>query len=47
MILLDSEFSILDETDSGLDINVLKNISQSINTFMKNDKTIILITHFY
>ena len=46
MILLDSELSILDETDSGLDIDALKDISESINIFMKNDKAIILITHY-
>jgi len=46
MILLDSELSILDETDSGLDIDTLKIISQGINTFMKEDKAIILITHY-
>ena len=46
MILLDSELSILDETDSGLDIDALKIISNGINTFMKNDKAIILITHY-
>ena len=46
MILLDSELSILDEMDSGLDIDALKDISKSINTFMKNDKAIILITHY-
>ena len=46
MILLDSELSILDETDSGLDIDALKIISQGINTFMKKDKAIILITHY-
>ena len=46
MILLDSELSILDETDSGLDIDALKNISEGINSFMKDDKAIILITHY-
>jgi len=46
MILLDSELSILDETDSGLDIDALKIISKGINTFMKEDKAIILITHY-
>ena len=46
MILLDSELSILDETDSGLDIDALKIISNGINTFMKEDKAIILITHY-
>ena len=46
MILLDSELSILDETDSGLDIDALKIISNGINKFMNKDKSIILITHY-
>ena len=46
MILLDSELSILDETDSGLDIDALKIISNGINTFMDDQKAIILITHY-
>jgi len=46
MVLLDSQLSILDETDSGLDIDALKIVSEGINTFMKNDKAIILITHY-
>lgn len=46
MILLDSELSILDETDSGLDIDALKTISNGINKFMSPNKSIILITHY-
>jgi Fe-S cluster assembly ATP-binding protein len=46
MILLDSELSILDETDSGLDIDALKIISTGINNFMDKNKSIILITHY-
>ena len=46
MILLDSELSILDETDSGLDIDALKVISNGINKFMNSSKSIILITHY-
>ena len=46
MILLDSELSILDETDSGLDIDALKVISDGINNFMNPEKSIILITHY-
>jgi Fe-S cluster assembly ATP-binding protein len=46
MILLDSELSILDETDSGLDIDALKIISNGINKFMNKEKAIILITHY-
>lgn len=46
MILLDSELSILDETDSGLDIDALRIISNGINNFMNPNKSIILITHY-
>jgi Fe-S cluster assembly ATP-binding protein len=46
MVLLDSELSILDETDSGLDIDALKIISNGINKFMSPEKSIILITHY-
>ena len=46
MILLDSELYILDETDSGLDIDALKIISTGINNFMNSNKSIILITHY-
>ena len=46
MILLDSEVCILDETDSGLDIDALKIISTGINNFMNENKSIILITHY-
>lgn len=46
MILLDSELAILDETDSGLDIDALKTISIGINNFMNNSKAILLITHY-
>ena len=45
--LLDSILGILDETDSGLDIDALKSISETINTLMENkNKSIILITHY-
>lgn len=46
MIVLDSDLSILDETDSGLDIDALKIISEGINQFMNPSKSIILITHY-
>lgn len=46
MSLLDSKLAILDETDSGLDIDALKTISNTINKFINQDKAIILITHY-
>ena len=46
MLLLQPQLSILDETDSGLDIDALKIISNGINMFMNSNKAIILITHY-
>lgn len=44
--VLDSDLGILDETDSGLDIDALRTISEAINALMKKNKSIILITHY-
>lgn len=46
MSLLNPDLAILDETDSGLDIDALKIISKGINTYMNQNKAIILITHY-
>ena len=46
MILLNSELAILDETDSGLDIDALKTILLGINNFMNPFKSILLIIHY-
>jgi Fe-S cluster assembly ATP-binding protein len=46
MTLLDPKLSILDETDSGLDIDALRNLSEGINQFMSKEKSLILITHY-
>jgi|TARA_B100000524_G_C23647261_1_gene368909 Fe-S cluster assembly ATP-binding protein len=46
LAILDSKVSILDETDSGLDIDALRTLSESINKIMSKDKAVILITHY-
>nr|AIA19808.1 iron-sulfur cluster formation ABC transporter ATP-binding subunit [Neoporphyra perforata]AIA20226.1 iron-sulfur cluster formation ABC transporter ATP-binding subunit [Neoporphyra perforata] len=46
MALLDSSLSILDETDSGLDIDALRVVANGINTLAKPTNSIILITHY-
>ena len=38
--------AILDETDSGLDIDALRTLSESINKIMAKNKAVILITHY-
>jgi len=44
--VLDSDLGILDETDSGLDIDALRTISDAINQLMTKNKSVILITHY-
>lgn len=44
--LLEPKYAILDETDSGLDIDSLKLVCESVNKVRKNDMGIILITHY-
>jgi len=46
MLLLDPKLAILDETDSGLDIDALKIISNGINKFACETNAILLITHY-
>ncbi|RNM14251.1 Fe-S cluster assembly ATPase SufC [Nocardioides pocheonensis] len=45
--LLDPKVAVLDETDSGLDIDALKIVSEGVNRFKENgDKGVLLITHY-
>src|SRR5688572_18915455 len=45
--LLDPKVAILDETDSGLDIDALKVVAEGVNEFRKRDnKGVLLITHY-
>lgn len=46
MQVLDPKFAILDETDSGLDIDALKVVSKGINALRAPDKSILMITHY-
>ena len=46
LAILNPKIAILDETDSGLDIDALKTIASEINMMMNKDKTIIVITHY-
>lgn len=47
MSMLDPKLSILDETDSGLDIDALRTVSQGINEFKSKKNAILIITHYY
>jgi Fe-S cluster assembly ATP-binding protein len=47
MGIIDPKLAILDETDSGLDIDALRTVGEGINTIMrKPDKAVLLITHY-
>ena len=46
MAVLNPKIAILDETDSGTDVDSLKIISNGINTLMGPDKGIVIITHY-
>ena len=46
MSMLTPKLSILDETDSGLDIDALKVVSDGVNTLRNNDNAFLIITHY-
>jgi Fe-S cluster assembly ATP-binding protein len=46
MALLEPKFAILDETDSGLDIDALKVVSDGVNALVGPERGFILITHY-
>ena len=47
MLMLNPDLVILDETDSGLDIDALKIVANGINNFRTKNKSFILITHYH
>lgn len=46
MAMLEPKFAILDETDSGLDIDALRVIAGGVNALRSPDRSILLITHY-
>lgn len=46
MAILEPKLAILDETDSGLDIDALKIVSQGVNALRSPDRAMILVTHY-
>jgi Fe-S cluster assembly ATP-binding protein len=46
MMMLDPKYCILDETDSGLDIDALKIVAKGVNSMRGADRGILLITHY-
>ncbi|MFT7652587.1 MAG: Fe-S cluster assembly ATP-binding protein [Candidatus Azotimanducaceae bacterium] len=46
MALLDPRLAILDETDSGLDIDALRIVSQGVNQLTHKDNAVVMVTHY-
>ena len=46
MSILEPKLSILDETDSGLDIDALKIVADGVNSLRKRDNSFLIITHY-
>lgn len=46
MLTLEPKLAILDETDSGLDIDALQVVAHGVNSLRRQDRAIILITHY-
>ena len=46
MAVLDPTLAILDETDSGLDIDALKTVADGVNALRRPDRAIVVITHY-
>jgi Fe-S cluster assembly ATP-binding protein len=46
MLMLQPRFMILDETDSGLDIDALKVVADGVNALRGPDRSMLVITHY-
>ena len=46
MLTLEPQLSILDETDSGLDIDALKIVAEGVNNFRNKERSFLAITHY-
>jgi Fe-S cluster assembly ATP-binding protein len=46
MAVLDPKLAILDETDSGLDVDALRTVAEGVNRLRKPDNAVVLVTHY-
>ncbi len=46
MLMLEPRMALLDETDSGLDIDALKVVAAGVNRYRREDRGILLVTHY-
>lgn len=46
LLALEPSLALLDETDSGLDIDALQVVSRGVNSFLREDRAVLMITHY-
>jgi Fe-S cluster assembly ATP-binding protein len=46
MLMLEPRLAVLDETDSGLDVDALKVVANGVNSLRREDRSIVLVTHY-
>ena len=46
MVVLEPRLAIMDETDSGLDIDALKTVSRGVNALRSPDRAMVIVTHY-
>src|SRR6202000_2697063 len=46
LMMLEPKYAVLDETDSGLDIDALKIVSQGVNAMRSSERGFLVITHY-
>ena len=46
MLMLEPQLALLDETDSGLDIDAIRIVANGVNEFRRSDRSVLVITHY-
>ena len=44
--MLNPQLAVLDETDSGLDVDALRTVAKGVNEFKNKDNSVLIITHY-
>ena len=46
LLMLNPQFAVLDETDSGLDVDALRTVAEGVNEFNNDNNSVLIITHY-
>ena len=46
MLMLEPQLALLDETDSGLDVDALKSVGDVVNRMRNNERSFLIVTHY-